>query len=146
MPAVLAWETFGEENGAASREEMLARIGRYRHRKIDAYADQVGCLVLVQPFFLAERDWIPAPAGWAPNIVQGKRYDTEVGVGREVWLRVQALLGAAAPQTEHAIAEDRYGQPILVAPRLGQGAFRVEVLDAYQRRCAITGERTLPGA
>ncbi len=61
LPAILAWETFGEENGAASREEMLARIGRYRHRKIDAYADQVGCLVLVQPFFLAERDWIPRP-------------------------------------------------------------------------------------
>lgn len=28
--------------------------------------------------------------------------------------------------------------------RLGQGAFRVLVTDAYQRRCAITGERTLP--
>ena len=29
-------------------------------------------------------------------------------------------------------------------PRLGQGAFRVLVADAYLRRCAITGERTLP--
>ena len=28
--------------------------------------------------------------------------------------------------------------------RLGQGAFRVLVTDAYQRRCAVTGERTLP--
>lgn len=28
--------------------------------------------------------------------------------------------------------------------RLGQGAFRVVVTDAYQRRCAITGEKTLP--
>jgi putative restriction endonuclease len=27
---------------------------------------------------------------------------------------------------------------------LGQGAFRVLVTDAYTRRCAITGERTLP--
>jgi putative restriction endonuclease len=27
---------------------------------------------------------------------------------------------------------------------LGQGAFRVLVTDAYQRRCAVTGERTLP--
>jgi putative restriction endonuclease len=27
---------------------------------------------------------------------------------------------------------------------LGQGAFRVVVTDAYQRRCAITGESTLP--
>jgi putative restriction endonuclease len=28
--------------------------------------------------------------------------------------------------------------------RLGQGAFRVVVTDAYHRRCAITGEKTLP--
>ncbi|TKS63473.1 MAG: HNH endonuclease [Nitrospira sp.] len=28
--------------------------------------------------------------------------------------------------------------------RLGQGAFRVLVTDAYDRRCAVTGERTLP--
>ena len=29
-------------------------------------------------------------------------------------------------------------------PRLGQGGFRVVVLDEYERRCSITGERTLP--
>ena len=45
---------------------------------------------------------------------------------------------------EHAVAEHRYGKPILVQPRLGQGAFRLLVTDAYQRRCAVTGERTLP--
>ena len=28
--------------------------------------------------------------------------------------------------------------------RIGQGAFRVVVTDAYQRRSAITGEKTLP--
>ena len=28
--------------------------------------------------------------------------------------------------------------------RLGQGAFRVLVTDAYLRRCAVTGEKTLP--
>src|SRR5690606_28135356 len=36
-----------------------------------------------------------------------------------------------------------YGEPILVQPRLGQSAFRILVTDAYQRRCAITGENTL---
>lgn len=38
----------------------------------------------------------------------------------------------------------RYGEPVLVHPRLGQGAFRILVTDNYRRRCAITGERTLP--
>jgi putative restriction endonuclease len=38
----------------------------------------------------------------------------------------------------------RYGDPILVRPRLGQGAFRLLVTDNYARRCAVSGERTLP--
>ena len=32
----------------------------------------------------------------------------------------------------------------MVRGRLGQGAFRILVTDSYHRRCAITGERTLP--
>ncbi len=38
----------------------------------------------------------------------------------------------------------RFGVEYLTRGRLGQGAFRVLVTDAYQRRCAVTGERTLP--
>ena len=38
----------------------------------------------------------------------------------------------------------RYGEPTLVRPRLGQGAFRVLVTDNYHRMCAVTRERTLP--
>ena len=40
--------------------------------------------------------------------------------------------------------EVRFGQPQLVKPRLGQGAFRILVTDIYGRRCAVTQERTLP--
>ena len=32
----------------------------------------------------------------------------------------------------------------LTKHRLGQGGFRISVTDAYQRRCAISGEKTLP--
>lgn len=38
----------------------------------------------------------------------------------------------------------RFGEPFLIRPRLGQGAFRVLVTDLYRRRCAVTRERTLP--
>jgi putative restriction endonuclease len=38
----------------------------------------------------------------------------------------------------------RFGEPHLIRPRLGQGAFRVLVTDIYGRRCAVTQERTLP--
>src|SRR5262249_47294326 len=31
-----------------------------------------------------------------------------------------------------------------IRPRLGQSTFRIAVLDAYSKRCAVTGERSLP--
>jgi putative restriction endonuclease len=37
-----------------------------------------------------------------------------------------------------------YGKELIIRPRLGQGAFRIAVTDAYSRKCSITGERTLP--
>jgi len=143
LPVRLTWDTFGVENGAATFDEMVTRIGRYRKTLIDIHADQVGCLVLVEPFFLDESEWITAPNDWAPNIVQGKGYDSEIGEGARIWSQVQLALARRLP-IDHAIAEHRYGKPILVQPRLGQGAFRLLVTDAYQRRCAVTGERTLP--
>jgi putative restriction endonuclease len=42
------------------------------------------------------------------------------------------------------IAADRHGKPTLIKPRLGQGAFRLTITDSYERRCAVTGEKTLP--
>lgn len=38
----------------------------------------------------------------------------------------------------------RLGQPQIVYPRLGQASFRLAVLDAYGRACAVTGEHSLP--
>ena len=49
-----------------------------------------------------------------------------------------------ATATLSAIESNGYGKPQIVHPRLGQGTFRVLVTEAYERRCAITGERTLP--
>lgn len=37
-----------------------------------------------------------------------------------------------------------YGLSVLTKVRLGQGAFRVLVTDAYNRKCAISREKTLP--
>lgn len=50
----------------------------------------------------------------------------------------------APPVANMAEEAARYGAEYLARARLGQGAFRVLVTDAYGRRCAITGERTLP--
>lgn len=152
LPCSLAWEAFGTSNGARDLTEMRARVGRYRRAAIDPREDyQVGCILLEQPFFFEERDWIAAPRDWGRQTVQGATCDLSQGEGRRIWeelvLRAPgAVVGrpAAGEPLPLVAAEPRFGQPTTVLPRLGQGTFRVLVTDIYDRRCAVTGERTLP--
>jgi len=140
LPARLAWEAFGEKNGAADYPLLRARVEQYRRERIRG-DPEIGCSVLNAPFFFEREDWIPAPADWAPNIVQGRRYDSIDSVGAAVWRSVEARLKRPI---EEAMREPRFGPAYLTQSRLGQGAFRVLVTEAYARRCAVTGERTLP--
>jgi putative restriction endonuclease len=147
LPASLAWDAFGIKNGVGSLEELLNRIRRYRS-DTETVDPVIGCTVLTEPFFLEESAWLAAPENWAPNIVQGKTYDDASGEGRKLWeslqLRMAGLriseLGLAAAAAD----KPRFGSEFLTRSRLGQGAFRVLVTDAYERRCAVTGEKTLP--
>lgn len=147
LPVRLAWEAFREKNGVPSFPAFLDRIGRYR-REAGAANPVIGCNILVQPFFFRSDDWIPAPRDWAANIVTGKTYHPDGGVGAEVFQQVQRRLAALEPRIAEEIdletEEPLYSEEFLTRARLGQGAFRVLVTDAYNRRCAVTGERTLP--
>jgi putative restriction endonuclease len=146
VPCSLAWESFGEANGAASLPEMRRRIARYRRTDPGDRSDFViGCRILTQPFFLDEIEWIPVPASFARNIVTFKTYSTDESGGRALWEAMEKRVEAGAVGLiGREVGPQRYGRPTLIQPRLGQGAFRILVTDAYQRRCAITGERTLP--
>jgi putative restriction endonuclease len=147
LPSSLAWDAFGEKNGAVTPEGMRHRIERYRPTKPDLHEDyKVGCIILEQPFFLKEVDWIPVPDDFAKNIVQGKTYDLQAGTGRQLWHSVQAALQARRGEALYIGEKEEpvWGEPALVRPRLGQGSFRVLVMDIYQRRCAVTGEKALP--
>jgi putative restriction endonuclease len=146
MPCSLAWEAFGEANGARSLAEMRTRIAKYRKIKPDDREDFViGCRVLTQPFFFERTSWIAVPENFSRNIVKFKGYSTEDVEGRRLWDVVQdALAGIAVPLGLYEAPQARYGEPVLVRPRLGQGAFRILVTDHYRRRCAVSGERTLP--
>jgi putative restriction endonuclease len=148
LPVSLAWDALGEKNGASSFEEMRRLIEKHRRIASSSGEDyQIGCILLEQPFFLRERDWIQVPSDWKPNIVQGKSYDTTAGLGKRLWEDVQLRLQARKDLWEEARVTDvegGYGSPVMVMPRLGQGSFRILVTDVYQRRCAVTQERTLP--
>jgi putative restriction endonuclease len=149
LPTSLAWESFREANGAATLPEMRDRIEHYRKIPADPHDDYtIGCILLEQPFFLPRERWIE-PLGWHPNIVQGKGYDLTQEPGRTLWRQVEEALRAGRANADWPLQladpdAARYGRPTLVAPRLGQGSFRVLVIDAYQRRCAVTAERVLP--
>ena len=147
LPAPLAWDAFREKNGAASFTEMAARIRRYR-QGFDVVADQIGCVALVEPFFLPKAQWIPAPATWRAPTQVGRRYETAEPDGAALWRGVEKALAAIAlPDVairELPTFDQRYGASVLRPVRLGQGTFRTAIIDAYERRCAVTNERTLP--
>ena len=148
LPISLAWDSFGVKNGVTSLNEMKKRVAKYRRTNPLADEDyQVGCILLEKPFFLLKHEWIPEPADWHSSIVQGKTYDLATGCGEQLWESINQAL-----QKENYKFEtvgivnpgERFGAPVEILPRLGQGSFRVLVTDTYKRRCAITGEKTLP--
>lgn len=160
LPVSMAWEVYGVANGAPSFTEMRRRRLQIRNRfgmETDPKQDfWIGRILVNQPVFFSEKEWVRIPDDWASNIVQGKTYDLTAGEGQRVWLECLARASALRIQSEadrpargdairdRAPLPSGYGQPMLLRPRLGQRSFRVAVLDAYGRRCSVTSERTLP--
>jgi putative restriction endonuclease len=144
LPCSLAWEAFREANGARSLPEMRARIARYRRADPAERSDfEFCCRILTQPFFFEQSDWIPVPASWSPNIVSFKTYNTGDAEGLALWETINERMSRSKFPGMTDV-QTPFGEPHLIRPRLGQGAFRVLVTDTYQRRCAITQERTPP--
>jgi putative restriction endonuclease len=149
LPISIAWKSFQKKNGASTLLEMRRRTEKYRRTKPAQFEDyKIGCIILTQPFFFPRDQWIPVPPDFSLNIVQGKSYDLTRGYGLRLWEQVKdRLAGFQDPFIKNNVIGEpagRYAQPMIVLPRLGQGSFRVMVTDAYQRRCAITREKTLP--
>jgi len=150
LPLSLAWEAFSEKNGAASYSELMNLIRSHRPGK--EINPQIGCVILNEPFFLPKEKWIPVPEDWSHNIVIGKTYNTSNSIGAQLWDDVMRQLSVSS-YMKNRISDVRelyganaeiIGRQYLIKSRLGQGAFRILVTGAYFRRCAISGEKTLP--
>lgn len=144
-PLSYAWDAFQYKNGAQTFAEMRDRVQQYRRSAMPIGPDEeIGCILLQQPFFFRPDQWIEA-SDWSRSIVQGKTYDDSTPEGYRIWQEVQARLAAPYPVLDESveIAKQRYGSPQMILPRLGQGAFRVIVADAYQRQCALSSSRVL---
>ncbi|HEX8328997.1 MAG TPA: HNH endonuclease signature motif containing protein [Hymenobacter sp.] len=155
LPTNMAWEIFGPRNGFASYGAFVQAINKYRagSGKAMEISPVISCLVITEPVFFKEEDWIPAPADWSNPIVTGKVYNTGSPIGSKLWVDVNAtllryqhdLFAPTSPLTENLVLEapGTYRQA-LTKVRVGQGAFQSLVLQAYDKRCAISGEKTLP--
>jgi putative restriction endonuclease len=146
LPISLAWEAFGRKNGTKNYTEFSERLRKYREKnRIDISYPYVGCIILTEPFFFEQEDWITQPDDWPASVVVGKNMDTEKGEGKRLFQEICERLQRNSVFSQITISDtkERY-QHSLVKHRLGQGAFRVLVTDTYHRRCAISGEKTLP--
>lgn len=146
LPAWLAWDTFGIANGAATRDEMVHRIERYRKGPVDPGAQYlIGCLMILDPVFFEPSHWVREPEKWPGSTVQGKSYDLREGDGLRLWEECRLMSrGINVLKETRNDVRQRYGDAIEIKPRLGQGSFRIAVMDAYSRACAVTTEHSLP--
>lgn len=152
LPMNMAWDVFGNRNGCDAYDQFKSMILQYRTDKSNTNPT-IGCIVLTNPVFFKKEDWLEAPEDWSKSIVQGKSYETSSLIGSATWSKVELLLNKYLSESTYEgeksqlILEDsepQYGSSLLKKVRLGQGAFRVLVTDAYNKRCSITGEKTLP--
>ena len=72
LPVSLAWDSFEERNGARSRLELLARIGKYSSNKAYGLDPNIGCTILAEPFFLDRSEWIAGPGRLAEECAGGE--------------------------------------------------------------------------
>jgi putative restriction endonuclease len=153
LPLSVSWDIFGIKNGAADPMIFLDGITKYRASRQLPFEPNpnVGNIILSSPIFFDEQYWMDPPEDWSSNIVQGKTYDTQEDIGSRIWNKFQecvqiqnsTAIGNNLPK-KIAETKERYGSEYMTRPRLGQSSFRVLVIDAYKRRCAMTGEKTLP--
>jgi len=154
VPIQLAWDSLGARNGSSSMAHMIGAISRYRNGEQITAQSLIGCRVLTTPVFFEPHEWFPVPSDWSSNIVTGKVYSTDATHGASLLAELEARTRSEflfergkRPFEDGGISEveqARYGAPILVAPRLGQGAFRIKIAEAYGFECALSETKVLP--
>ena len=146
LPIQMAWETFGRANGTPSLEALRHAIAQLRADNAAGPMTSIGCTILVEPVFFPSHLWFDLPPSWSRSIQRGKLYSTGDAEGLELWDRLQDAAQALSKVSFPGFVEPqaRYGTPTLITPRLGQGAFRIAVTEAYGRQCAVSDGKVLP--
>jgi putative restriction endonuclease len=146
LPVWRAWEVFGQANGTDDEQELLTRLARLARHPVGR-SDSIGCVAVTDCVFFDSDTWLDVPLSFNPQNLSGSVIDLERAQGRSLWAacleRAAAHLSAPA-WVPDAFERQRHGRPQVVIPRLGQGSFRLAVMDAYGGGCAVTGEHSMP--
>ncbi len=146
VPVDLAWEAFGEKNGAPT----FSQFARMVSREGPGPFPNLTCNLLRGAVFWPESQWIKwgEARGYPATGVQRGRGETDpdnarillAALTRTPLPRPADLVPAFAPLT----VDERQFTPGTHVQREGQGTFRLRLLEAYGGACAVTGEHTEP--
>lgn len=149
LPVWRAWEVFGLANGVRDEREFIERLERLARRPV-SHTSVIGCIAITDCTFFPADALVDVPPTFNPQNLSGALIDLQQPEGRRLWgaclEHAVAATSARAPARdwlEEAASRQRFGRPQIVIPRLGQGSFRLAVLDVYGS-CAVTGEHSLP--
>ena len=161
VPLSEAWDGFHKGNGREDIDELRGAINGYRaknkmpllHREEDPL---IGCVMLRDPVFFPEEENFPAPPHWPYSAVQGKGYENVIEHELSDYFLPIIERVLRRPPTELLAEEENavvatwehegemFGDTVLTRRRLGQGAFKLALLHAYDGRCAITHQGVRP--
>lgn len=144
-PLMQSWEAFGIKNGTPDFSTFARLVARYKDidpNSTDVSWATIGNIILTLPFFLAPSERFAIPADYQVNSPQGQRFDASHGSGKVLYDAVHDMFSVRRV-AEPGIERVEFGESV-VRRRLGQGAFSMLVVDAYGRRCAVSGEKTVP--
>jgi putative restriction endonuclease len=110
-------------------------------------SDSIGCVAVTECVFFERGAWVDVPSTFKPQNLSGSVIDLEHGEGQQLWAACleRAAVHALVPEwVPSAFERQRHGEPQVITPRLGQGSFRLAVMEAYGGGCAVTGEHSMP--
>jgi putative restriction endonuclease len=146
LPYSAMWRLFGERVGAEDEGSGLERLHRMRTRvRLDAKGTEdyrVGCILVREVELFEDALMLDAPSDFEKQVGLGKVYSLAEEPGQAMWR--DCVWRARQRGDRRLIRHNEDTRVVLEArPRLGPLSFAASVLDAYDRRCAVTGEGTL---
>jgi putative restriction endonuclease len=146
LPCSAMWRLFGEWTGAESESDAVERLHRMRTRVGLDMGERVdyrlGCILVREVTLFEDALLLDAPGDFEKHVGLGKVYSLKKEPGRSIW---RDCLWRTRQPGDHSLLRDAedVSTSLEARPRLGPLSFAASVLDAYGRRCAVTGEGTL---